>query len=88
MRTKKLSVTFIVTALVLVSFTVNVSQKAEAIDFMEIVPNNGLSSDFTPYDVKWDHTGTMAVVVGQDSLGGPNAYAYFPANETWVPLIS
>jgi hypothetical protein len=85
MRARKLFATAMIVSMLLVAFNVGFSDKVKA-EFMEQVPTNGLSPDFYPQDVKWDHTGTMAVVVGYDMMGGPNAYAYFSTNDTWVPI--
>jgi|GEM_PF-1372587 len=85
MTARRLFALAMIVSMMLVGFNVGFSNRAEAA-FIEQVPTMGLSSSFYPEDVKWDHTGTMAVVVGFDTMGGPNAYAYFADNETWIPL--
>lgn len=85
MNLKKITVVFLATAMVSIGFGLTLSDNVQAA-FVENLSNNGLSANFYPVDVKWDHTGTMAVVVGYDTLNGPNAYSYFSGNDTWVPL--
>ena len=85
MNIKKITVVFLATAMVSIGFGLTFSDNVQAA-FVENLSSDGLSATFYPQDVKWDHTGTMAVVVGYDIANGPNAYAYFSGNDTWVPL--
>ncbi|MCK4757054.1 MAG: hypothetical protein KAS67_01240 [Thermoplasmata archaeon] len=83
---RKISAILIVCTMMTVGITMTVDNTVSAGDFIETVGNAGLWGTFTPEDVAWNDAGTMAVVVGSDSVNGPNAYAFWPSNETWYPL--
>ncbi|MFO7618074.1 MAG: hypothetical protein R6W91_00170, partial [Thermoplasmata archaeon] len=86
MDLKKLSTCMIAIMLVSVGFGMLLADNTKAA-FIEQLSNNGLSSTFVPQDTAWNEAGTLAVVVGYDTNPSlPNAYAYWPVNDTYTPL--
>ena len=86
MDLRKLSVTLIVIAMVSMGFGSMISENVQGA-FIVPLSNSGLPADFVVHDVTWNDAGTMAVVVGYDSMGmESNAFAYYPANDTYWPI--
>ncbi len=84
MRTKLTSI-LIVSAMLLMAFSINIDMNAHGA-FINTLSGNGLNPNFIPLDTEWNTEGTMAVVVGQDVTNGPNAYMYWPHNDTYFPI--
>ncbi len=84
MRTKITSI-LIVSAMLFMGMSVNIDNNAQGA-FMDTLSGNGLNPNFIPLDTEWNTEGTMAVVVGQDTANGPNAYMYWPHNDTYYPI--
>lgn len=86
-QARKISSAILAVVMVSMSFGMISSDSAQAA-FIQPLSNNGLPSTFVAYDTAWNEAGTMAVVVGFDSSGTPgtNAYAYYPNNDTYVPI--
>ena len=88
MNLRKITVVFLATAMVSIGFGISFSDNVQAA-FVDTLSGNGLGANFIPYNIEWNDAGTMAVVVGFDTtaiIGGPNAYAYWPDNDTYFPL--
>ncbi|MFO7619012.1 MAG: hypothetical protein R6W91_05090, partial [Thermoplasmata archaeon] len=82
---RKLSSAMIAMLLISMGFSMMASDSADA-EFIVQLSNNGLSPDFVALDTEWNAAGTMAIVVGYDTAGGPNAYVYYMLNDTYVPI--
>ena len=74
--------------LVCTGFGMISSDSAQAAFVQELAPSPNLPANFIAYDTAWNEAGTMAVVVGFDQDASPetNAYAYYPANNSYWPI--
>ncbi|MCK4757053.1 MAG: hypothetical protein KAS67_01235 [Thermoplasmata archaeon] len=81
---RKLVSALMISVLISVSFGYGFTFNAGASSFVEELPNIPWGAGFTPRDVEWNDAGTVCVVVGEYSVD--NAFVYWSANDTWIPL--